>query len=122
MNEKKFEILLYNNEKLEGTAYCRKHNMKCELKIKNKGDGVVLTYRVNRQSHFYTNLTSGKCKGCSYFSIVIELNDRCKIEVVYSFGRKDTVRLTPACIDNRRINYLESIKLNVKKEKIEYKK
>jgi hypothetical protein len=119
MNRKEFEIILYNTKKLVGTAYCRKHNMECEVEIKNKSGGVVLTYHVGQQKHFYTNLASGKCKNCYYFNIKLELNG-CEIEVLYPHGKREIIRLTPTCEDySGRINYLKSIEIEVKREKFE---
>ena len=115
MNRKKFEIILYNDGKLAGTACCRKHYMECKVEIENKSGGVVLTYHVGQQSHFYNNLASGKCKICYYFNIVAELNNGCKIEVLYRGG--NTIRLTPACKNKGRIEYLRPIEVKVKKEK-----
>jgi hypothetical protein len=123
MREKNLEILLYDNKKLEGTAYCRKHNMKCKVKIENKSEGIVLTYRIHQKRHFYTNLASGRCKNCYYFNIELEPNNNCKIEASYYFGRENRLRLIPVYKDDEgRINYLKPIEVKVKKEKIEYEK
>ena len=119
MNGKNFEIILYDTEKLEGTAYCRKHKMKCKVEIENKSGGVALTYHARQQEHFHTNLALGKCKKCYYFNIKLELNG-CEIEALYPYGKREIIRLTPICKDySGRINYLKSIEIEVKREKFE---
>jgi len=113
MNGKKFEIILYNS-RLVGIAKCRYHNMECGVEIENKSGGIVLTYFVE-QNHFRYKLASGKCIKCSYFGIEVKLDDRCKMEVLYRYGSRDTLRLIPSCEDYKgMINYFKPIEVKVK--------
>jgi hypothetical protein len=123
MMEKKWEILLYNSENFGGIAHCKKHNVRCIVEIERKSEGIDLTYYIPRQEHFYTNLASGKCKSCYYFSIELELKNNCEVKALYCFRRGNKLRLTPVCKDNEgRINYLKPIEVKIKKEKIRYEK